>query len=98
VTALSGPGRLQIRIQRRVRGHLRGRACVAKRRRARSCTTTKTLGTLIRTAVAGVNRTNFSGRLGTRALALGSYTALITVTNVAGTSAPRTVAFKIVAR
>jgi hypothetical protein len=98
VTTLSGAGRLQIRIQRRVRGHRRGRACVAKRAKVKTCTTTKTLGTLIRTAVAGVNRTSFSGRLGRRALAPGSYTAVITVTNSAGTSAPRTVAFTVVAR
>jgi hypothetical protein len=54
------------------------------------------VGTLVRSGRPGTNNTPFSGRIGRRALAPGSYVAVITATNGAGrTSRPREVRFSI---
>jgi len=62
------------------------------------CTRTHTLMTLVRTGHAGRDRVAFTGRLAGKALAPGHYRVVVTATDAAGTSAPRYLAFTIVAR
>lgn len=74
-------GTVMIRIERRLRGRISGRRCVAERRSLRQkahCVRYVRKGTLTRRVNAGLNRTRFSGRLGRRALKLGRYRATIT--------------------
>jgi hypothetical protein len=54
------------------------------------------VGTLRRDARIGLNRIAFSGRIGLRALAPGSYRAVFTAANAAGRSPGRTSGFTIV--
>jgi hypothetical protein len=53
-------------------------------------------GTLTRRGTRGANRTAFSGRLGGRALRPGTYRARVTATAGAGSSAARSVTFRVV--
>lgn len=62
------------------------------------CTVFRTRGTLTRRGVAGLNRVRFTGRIGRRALALGTYRLLASAQNAAGRSASRTKTFRIVKR
>jgi hypothetical protein len=62
------------------------------------CNRTVAAGTLMRAAHAGQNRVAFSGRIGSRALRPGRYTATFTALDAAGTSARQTLAFTVVAR
>ena len=56
----------------------------------------RTVGTLRRTGVGGLNRTRFTGRIGRRALRPGRYRAVITATDgAANRSAPKTTRFRI---
>jgi virginiamycin B lyase len=55
-------------------------------------------GALKRAGRAGANRIRFRGRVSGRALRPGRYRAVFTAANAAGRSAPRAVAFRIVAR
>lgn len=99
---LSAPAKLQIAIRRRASGLRSGRRCVAptatlKRRHAKRCTRTLTVGTLTRArALPGARTLAFSGRLGRRALAPRRYTAVLTASNGAGRSNPVSLAFAIV--
>jgi hypothetical protein len=70
----------------------------AKLRQHRACTRLKTSGKLTRrNQPAGTDTVKFSGRIGRRALAPGSYRATITATDAAGNkSKPRTARFRIV--
>ena len=52
----------------------------------------------MRTARAGRNKVAFTGRVRKRALRPGSYSATFTAKNAAGSSAARTIAFRIVTR
>ncbi len=61
------------------------------------CTRAHTLTTLVRTGHAGHDRVAFTGRLAGRALAPGRYRILVTAVDAGGTSAPRYLAFTIVA-
>ncbi|MDX6649005.1 MAG: hypothetical protein QOJ97_956 [Solirubrobacteraceae bacterium] len=84
----------QLRPGRRV-----GRGCLAPTRaRARRprCQRLVTVATLKRDARAGLNRMAFTGRIGLRALAPGSYRATFTAANAGGRSAPLASAFRIV--
>jgi virginiamycin B lyase len=82
---LSEPARVTVKIERKLRGRrVRGR-CRAKARTGRRCTLWKSAGrSLVRQGLQGPNSIAFSGRLGRKALALGSYRALITATDAAG--------------
>ena len=99
---LSAPAKLQIAIRRRASGLRSGRRCVAptatlKRRHAKRCTRTLTVGTLMRArALPGARSLAFSGRIGRRALAPRRYTAVLTASNGAGRSNPVSLAFVIV--
>ena len=81
---------------RRVHGACR--APTHKLRHKPRCTRTHTLTTLVRTGHAGRDRVAFTGRLAGKALAPGHYRIVVTATDAAGTSAPRYLAFTIVAR
>jgi PKD domain-containing protein len=92
---LSSGGAVTITIKSLTPGRIvRGR-CVKPPRnpgRARRCTRIATVGTLRRTGRAGNNTVAFSGRIGRRALAPGSYRATL----AARGARSRTVTFKIV--
>jgi YD repeat-containing protein len=83
--ALSEPARVTVKIQRKARGRrVRGK-CRTRARSGRRCTLWKSAGrALTRQGLQGPNSIAFSGRLGRRALRLGSYRALITATDAAG--------------
>ncbi len=87
--SLTAPGTVRIVIKRREAGRLVGGRCVkpsrASRRRRR-CSRLVAVGALTRRASPGRNETRFSGRLGRRALAPGSYLAHISATNGRSTS------------
>ncbi len=96
---LNRAARVTIAIQRKLAGRRKGRRCVrpTKRlRRNRRCARYQRRGALTRPGQAGPNTIAFSGRIGSRALAPGSYRATITATNTAGSSPPRRTTFKIV--
>jgi virginiamycin B lyase len=82
--ALSEPARVSVKIERKARGRrVRGR-CRAKASTGRRCTLWKSAGrSLTRQGLQGPNSIAFSGRLGRRALKVGSYRALITATDAA---------------
>lgn len=75
--------------------------CVAPRRRlrrARRCTRRHRRGALSRSAAAGLDRTAFSGRIGSRALAPGRYRATLRARDTTGAlSVPRATDFQILA-
>jgi hypothetical protein len=59
----------------------------------------KTVATLTRAGKAGKNSVKFTGRLGRKALAVGSYRAVVGATDAAGNKAKtKTLSFKIVKR
>ena len=90
VYRLSAAARVQIRILRIRAGRLRGRRCVTRGapRSARACLAATRVGTLRRRGHRGTNRTRFSGRIGTRALAPGHYQAEIIALDARGRSRP----------
>jgi virginiamycin B lyase len=97
---LSEPARVTVKIQRKARGRrVRGR-CRVNARGGRRCTLWKSAGrSLTRQGLQGSNSIAFSGRLGRKALAVGSYRALITATDAAGNrSRTAKLGFAIVAR
>ena len=63
-----------------------------------SCTRTVTVATLKRTAHAALNKVAFSGRISGKALKPGSYKAVFTATDAAGSSQPKTLSFTIAKR
>jgi hypothetical protein len=81
---------------RRVGGRCRP-SSRALRHRPR-CKAIVTAGTLMRAAHAGSNRVPFSGRIGSKALKPGRYTASFTAIDAAGSSTPQTLSFTIVRR
>jgi uncharacterized delta-60 repeat protein len=92
---------VKIAIQRKVPGRRVGRRCVANSRRLRHkprCTRTITVKTLVRSAHAGLNKVPFSGRIGGKALAPGSYQAVFTASDSAGASPSKALSFTIVRR
>jgi hypothetical protein len=98
---LSGPGAVRIVIRQLRGGRRVGNKCVAPTRARRSkprCTRPVNRGTLTRQGSAGRNTTAFSGKMGKRPMAPGTYLATITA-RAAGTlraSAARTASFVIV--
>jgi hypothetical protein len=95
---LSEDARVTISIARATRGVRVGRRCLAPRRgrTGASCTRYVRAGALVRSGRAGTNAIRFTGRVGRRALAPGSYRAtLVARDSSANASAPRTLAFAV---
>jgi hypothetical protein len=81
---LSEPARVRIVMAQRLPGRLkRGRCLVPTRklRHARYCVRSVVRGTLIRISHQGANDFGFTGRIGSRALKPGLYSATLTATN-----------------
>jgi hypothetical protein len=100
---LSAPGTLTTALARLAPGRVKGNRCVTptrKLRKARPCTRSTAAGSLTRRNLpAGKGTLAFSGRLGSKALAAGSYRATLTAANAARVKGrSRTVSFTIVAR
>jgi hypothetical protein len=99
---LSEPATVTLRIERGSAGRRKGSRCVKptrKLRKAKKCTRWTRVGTLTRTAALGAGGTAFSGRIGKKKLAAGSYRALVSAKDAAGNpSRARTLAFTIVKR
>src|SRR3954454_272889 len=98
--SLSEQARVVITIFRKQAGRRRGRACVKptpKLRRATPCLRSARKGALSRSGAAGANSVKFSGRLGTKALPVGSYSLTLLASDPAGNkSRPASVNFEIV--
>jgi glucose/arabinose dehydrogenase len=98
---LSETATVKIQIQRKLPGRKVGRRCRAPSRSNRSrprCTRFGAVGTLTRRAHAGANKTSFTGRLGSRALAAGGYRAVLAATDADGNPArTSTLDFTVVA-
>jgi uncharacterized repeat protein (TIGR01451 family)/CSLREA domain-containing protein len=96
---LNVPARVSILLQRKLSGRRSGRRCLAPtggRQHGPHCTRLVAAGTLTRTGTAGANHVAFSGRVGSHALAAGSYLATLTATGSgAPSSAPASVAFTV---
>jgi hypothetical protein len=88
-----------LRIDRLAPGRRVGRRCVAPTRRLgrrRACTRFLRTGTITRALPAGRRSIAFSGRIGRRALRVGSYRAVVTAVDAArNVSRARTVTFEI---
>ncbi len=99
---LSEAATVRIVISQRRPGRRKGIRCVAPRKTLRKkakCTMILRKGTLVRVSHQGTNSVAFSGRIGSKALTLGTYSATITATDAAkNTSAPKTISFTIVRR
>jgi hypothetical protein len=83
--APSEPARVTVKIERRLSGRrVRGR-CRAGAHAGKRCKLFKSAGrSLTRQGLQGPNTIAFSGRLGRKALTIGTYRALITATDAAG--------------
>jgi hypothetical protein len=82
-------------------GRFAGGKCQAASRKLRKrprCTRYVLLTTLTRSGHAGTNSMPFTGRVPGRKLSPGSYHALFTAANTAGSSTPQSIGFKIVKR
>jgi hypothetical protein len=96
---LSGPATVKIAIAEQLPGRRKGKQCVApthQLRHAKKCTRTFARGRLTQAGKQGINRLVFPGRIGSKALSPGSYTATITATDAAhDVSTPVTISFTI---
>jgi hypothetical protein len=99
---LSERATVRIAISQRRSGRRQGARCVAPRRSLRKkarCTMVVSKGTLTRSSHQGANSVAFSGRIGSKALSPGGYSATITATDPAkNTSGPKTISFTIAKR
>jgi hypothetical protein len=97
---LSEPAKVSFAVEQLAPGRKKGKACVKptkKLRHARHCTITKGKGTLTRSGVSGADQLVFSGRLGTRKLAPGTYELVTQAVDAAGNqSTSSTINFTIV--
>jgi PKD domain len=99
---LSEAAKVRIAFKRSLAGLRSGRRCVApskklSRRHAKRCTRTLVAGTLLRGHERkGANNVAFSGRLGTKALAPGAYTATLMAGAGGASSTPVTLSLTIV--
>jgi hypothetical protein len=99
---LSAAAKLQITITRSAPGLRRGRSCLApttklRRKHAKHCTRTLTVGTLTRSnEPRGVDSVAFSGRIGHRALPPGACNAILSASNASGRSKAVRLAFVVV--
>lgn len=100
---ISRKATVKIEVQRVLSGRRSGKKCVtptkALRKRTR-CKRYRTSGTLTRTyASGGSKKVAFSGRIGSRALAAGSYRLRVSATDGPGTTSTiRTITFTIARR
>jgi glucose/arabinose dehydrogenase len=96
---LSEASTVILRIDRQASGRRVGRRCLAPTgplRRRRACTRFVRAGKLTRTLPAGRRSIAFSGRIGRKALPVGSYSAVVTAVDAArNVSRARTVTFEI---
>jgi virginiamycin B lyase len=98
--SLSEPARVTVKIERRLSGRrVRGR-CRTGAKSGRRCKLWRSAGrSLTRQGLQGPNSIAFSGRLGRKALTIGSYRARLTATDAAGNrSRTVTLGFRIVAK
>jgi hypothetical protein len=97
---LSEPARVTVTVELATNGRKKGRRCVTptrKLRAARHCVLWHTKGTLTRAGLSGADQVGFSGRLGHRKLAPGSYRLVMRATDAAGNhSTAKTLRFTIV--
>jgi hypothetical protein len=89
VINLAKGGTVKVKIEQKASGRRKGKRCVAStralvRKHAKRCTRYRGKGTLSRKLTAGKRTIPFSGRLGRKALAVGSYRATVSATNLAG--------------
>lgn len=98
--SLSEPGKVSLKIERKLKGRKVGKKCrkpTRKNRAKRKCNRYKRAGTLRRTGKTGANSVAFSGRIGKKALKPASYRLTITATDSAGNKSKATRAsFRIV--
>ena len=91
--SVSEAGRLRIALDERIKGRRVGKSCrkaTRKLRKRKACTRIVRVGTLTRRLTTTSAKVKFSGRLGRKRLAAGTYTATATVTDAAGNvSAPK---------
>ena len=91
--------KLTATVERLQKGRRKGSRCSARAKTGRRCTIVKRAGALTRTLPGGSASIPFSGRLGSRKLAPGSYRLRLVATDAAGNrSAARALPFAIVAR
>ena len=96
---LSERATLAVTVDRLVAGRRARGKCSPTARARKRCTIVKRAGTLTRALQAGAAKIAFSGRLGTRKLAAGSYRLTLVATDAAGNrSAARTLRFTLVPR
>lgn len=97
---LSEPAKVSFTVEQLAQGRKKGSACVKptkKLQHAKRCVLTKSKGTLARTGVSGADQLVFSGRLGTRKLAPGTYELVAQAADAAGNrSSINTIKFTIV--
>jgi alpha-tubulin suppressor-like RCC1 family protein len=99
---LSAAAKLRIAITRTAAGLRHGHSCLApsaklRRKHAKSCTRTLTVGTLTRASEPrATDSVAFSGRIGRHALGPRSYVAVLTASDSAGHSKPVSLSFTVV--
>jgi hypothetical protein len=94
---LSEPASVTFAVERSVRGHKKGRACVKSVKRGKACVLWVGQATLVRAGISGANQLAFSGRLGRHKLSPGGYELVVRAIDPAGNrSAKKTVRFTIV--
>jgi VCBS repeat-containing protein len=102
VYRLSESARVVFTIERRVAGRRVGSRCqrpTARNRRRRACTRLVEIGSFAAAGDAGTNRKTFSGRIGRRSLAPGSYRATLVAIDAAGNqSRAKRLSLKVVRR
>jgi Tol biopolymer transport system component len=91
-----------IAIERKAKGRKVGKQCrraTRKLRKKKACVRWVKAGTLTRNGTdAGRRSVAFSGRIGRKALAPGSYRAVVKASNAAGSAKPKTLTFTVVRR
>jgi hypothetical protein len=99
---LSEPASVNFSVSQKLPGRRKGKRCVAptrKRRHAKHCTRTVTIGSFSDSEPAGPAKVPFSGRVGGHALKPGRYTLTLAATDLAGNhGSPHSIAFTIVRR
>jgi hypothetical protein len=98
---LDRPATVSIAIRSLVSGRLLHGHCrpgTPKLRHRRRCTRSVVVATLSRAGHVGSNTVGFSGRIAGRPLRPGRYQAVFSATTAAGTSAPQSLGFTVVAR
>lgn len=99
---LNARANVGIAIERKASGRKVGRQCrraTRKLRKKKPCVRWVAVGTLKRNGTAAGRRSvAFSGRIGRKALAPGSYRAVVKASNAAGSAKPATLAFTVVRR